>query len=454
MNGTPDRQELLERVTTYLSNLIKINTTNPPGNEIEACHYIESVFRQEGLDCEIVDPGGGRGSMVARLKGSGAKAPVLLLSHLDVVPAQAEDWTYPPFAGTVTEDAIWGRGSLDCKSLTAQWMALLVEAHRGGLRWDRDLIFCATADEEAGGTHGVGYLVKNHWDLIEAEFCLNEGGGTAFKMGDMLYYTCQTAEKSSCPLELVARDQPGHAAMWTSQNAVVHLARAVQILGSTPLPLHVTPTARLFLEGLAATQPDDVASLVLGLMEDRQMDSALDELLARGLLPADQRKWLNAMLRNTASPTMLQAGSKINVIPAEAKATVDVRLLPGQRREEVEREVRSALGRDVLKHVELRWRGDPQAAESPPETDLTLAIRLALEEHSPGAHVLPYLVPGGTDARYLRPRGVVVYGFAPMLPGEDLSGVHGIDERLSLASLEWGTQVLWSTLRHLAGNEE
>ncbi|MCL4424254.1 MAG: M20/M25/M40 family metallo-hydrolase, partial [Firmicutes bacterium] len=250
--GTPEIPwpKALQEATGHLSRLIQFDTTNPAGNELPAAHYLAEVLRSEGLEPVVVEPAPGRGSVIARLKGTGEKPPLLLLSHLDVVPAVREGWRRDPFGGEVADGEIWGRGALDCKGLTAAWLELVLLLKRTGHPLQRDVIFAATADEEMGGTWGVKWLSENRFDLIQAEYALNEGGGSAFRIGQQTYYTYQTAEKAICWVRLRARGTGGHASIPLPDNALVYLAKAISALGTRRLPVHVTPTTPDFINAL------------------------------------------------------------------------------------------------------------------------------------------------------------------------------------------------------------
>ncbi len=425
----------------HLQNLIRIDTTNPPGGETAACRYIADVLDRAGIEHRIYEPEPGRGSIVARLRGDGSARPLLLLSHLDVVPAEPEEWSRDPFGGELAEGEVWGRGALDCKGAVALWLTVLLRAKEEGLRLKRDIIFAATADEEAGGSLGVGWLVENHPEELDAEYCLNEGGGASMVLGGRTFFTYQTAEKGICWLRLRARGVGGHASVPHGENAVVRLAEAVARLGRSSLPVHLTETPERFLRGIAE-----------GLGRDLDLSDPVRQARA---LAGDEYQALTflAMLRNTACPTVLRAGSKTNVIPSGAEADVDCRLLPGQGPEDVLREVREVLGAEVLEHLELEVVRSGQPNWSSADTELAAVIGEVLEQKRPGSVLVPLLVPGATDARYLRSRGTTVYGFVPTLPDVDERSVHGVNERISLASLAFGLEVGWEVVRRMTGVE-
>ncbi|MGE5560575.1 MAG: M20/M25/M40 family metallo-hydrolase [Chloroflexota bacterium] len=437
-----DLPGIIDESVEHLRQLVRFRTVNPPGEETQAARYLKEVFEREGIPAEVVEPQAGRGSVVARLQGDGRQRPLLLLSHIDVVPAVAKDWAHDPFGAELINGEVWGRGTQDCKNAAATWLAIMIRIKRLGLTPSRDIIFAATADEEMGGVFGARWLAENRWDLIDAEYCLNEGGGGAVSLGNKLYYTYQTGEKSVCWFRLTAKGTAGHASVPLPDNPVVVLAETVGKLGRARLPLHITPTVTDFVKGLAAAQPESQRELLLRILDPSQTEAVLAKAVGGGQHVND----FNAMLRNTATPTILRAGEKTNVIPSEAICDVDGRILPGQTADDLIREIRAVIGDAV--QVEFNRTGTP--TESDPRTPLADAITRAIARHAPEASVVPFLVPGATDARYLRPRGMTVYGFVPTLPDVDAKTVHGVNERLPVSSFAFGVKVTWDVVAELA----
>jgi len=443
-----DAKKATEEATAFLQKLVRFDTTNPPGNELACARWIAEVFENEGIPSTVLEPAPGRGSIVARIPGNGPGRPLLLLSHLDVVPAVAEDWDHDPFGGELIDGEVWGRGTLDMKSLTAIWMVLFLTVKRLGLTPGRDLVFAAVADEEMGGTWGARWLTENKPDLVDCEFVLNEGGGLGLELGGRTIYTYQTGEKGICWTKMTAHGTAGHASIPHPDNPVVTLAQAVHKLGVSRLPIHVSDTFGLFVERLSAALPSPLDEGVKMVLAEETAEKALslipDEYIANSI---------RAMSRNTATPTCLTASEKTNVIPQTATAQVDCRLLPGQTPDDLLSEIRAVLGLEGDSADKITFdiiRTDP-ATESPPDTALSEAIERALQKHAPEARLVPYLVPGGTDSRFFRPKGIVAYGFQPVLPQEDVRTVHGKNERISVKSLEFGLRVLWDVIGDVAG---
>lgn len=437
-----DWKAVEEEVTGYLCDLVRFDTTNPPGNELPAAEYLRDVLAGEGFEPIVLESAPHRGQLIVRLKGSGEAAPLLLLSHLDVVPVERDKWEHDPFGGEVVDGVIWGRGTIDTKELTAMQLMVLLLLKREGFTPKRDIIMAATADEEAGGKFGVGWLVENHWPLIEAEYAINEGGGIGLEVGGQRVYLIQTAEKGVCWMKLRATGKPGHASTPRGDNAVVHLSQAITRLASAKLPQHRTATVEAFIKGLAKTQKFP-ASVLLPLV----LNPLLEPLLLKQISANEMLgPMMRAMLHNTATPTVLQAGQKTNVIPSEATAEVDGRLLPGQRPEDLLAELRPYLG----DKIEVEFLTTSQPCESDYHTPLYQLCEQTLQEFDPGCAAVPFLVTGSTDGRYLAQRGVKVYGFAPLQqePGTSIwEMVHGHNERLSVKNLAFGTRVLYEVVR-------
>ena len=430
-----------EETLTCLTELVRLDTTNPPGNETVAARYVADRLAAAGVSAEVVEPAPGRGSVVARLDPEGADPAesLLLLSHLDVVPATAAEWRRHPFGGELADGQVWGRGTLDTKQLTAIWLTIFLRVVRERLALRRGLVFAATADEEMGGALGVRWLEDSRPELLRCGWCLNEGGGFGLVLGGVTYYPFQAGEKSPCWMTLRVRGQPGHASIPSPDNAVIRLAEAVARIGRARLPFHLTDTVRLFVEGLAGAQVEPMAGVLRRLLLPDRADQVLD-----GLGDAHLAAMIRAMLHNTAVPTILRAGEKTNVIPSVAEAQVDCRILPGQTPAALRGELEAVLADCPGVELELGMSGQP--TESPVDTDLAEAIRRSLARHAPGAHAIPYLVPGATDSRFLRPRGAVAYGFCPLLPGEDVRTIHGHDERIGVRSIEFALRVLWDVV--------
>ncbi len=437
-------QSVGDDAARLLSDLIRIDTSNPPGNETEACGFLEGKLAGMGLEPEILEPEPGRGNIVARLKAEEPEGPgVLLLSHLDVVPAVAADWDVDPFSGLIKDGEVWGRGALDCKNATAiELTALRLFIEQGHVP-KRDIVIAATADEEAGGIKGVGWLAENHFEKIEAGFGVNEGGGYGIPVRGREVFLCQSAEKAVCWLILRARGEPGHASMPPEDSAMNRLVSALNAVLSHEEPIRIADTIRAVTEKVSR-EFGPQAGLLLRIV---MMEGILRRMLPR-IKDAERRRMLHAILHNTIAVTMVQGGEKINVIPARAHATLDCRLIPGYSAEQMKEKIQQ-----IVKpyDVDVELIGSSEGTEMDVDSEFYGAIEEVLKGLRPKAVMVPYLMPGGTDGRYLVAKGMKVYGFIPLLltqeKGRDaIRRVHGINERISVRNLEFGTRLLYEML--------
>jgi acetylornithine deacetylase/succinyl-diaminopimelate desuccinylase-like protein len=443
--------ELGPEAVEHLRALIRFNTVNPPGDERPAADYVAAVGRSAGLDAQVIESAPGRGNALLRLRGTGQRRPILLLGHLDTVPCEPAGWRHDPWAADIADGCVWGRGAIDSKLTTATQLAALTAIARSGRRLERDLILAATASEEMGGpANGAAYLAAHHRDQVEAEYTLSEHGGFCLDLGGRPYYTLQTAEKGGCSVDLVARGAPGHASIPHDDNPIPKLGGALARLQAERMPLRASATARAFVEAVAADQvgrgAPDVAAAFRALLDPAAAEAALASLpVAPGT-----RDMIGAMLRNTAAPTILTAGTKRNVIPSEARAQLSGRPVPG-----VDRATFLAdLARVVGDGVELDVHDFTPALEWPRDDALEAAALRALRRHDPAAVLVPLMMPLGTDAKRLTALDTRVYGFVPMLPEPELDYMrlcHGHDERASLRSIHFGASVLHDLLLDLAG---
>jgi acetylornithine deacetylase/succinyl-diaminopimelate desuccinylase-like protein len=424
-----------------LQDLIRIDTTNPPGNETEAAKYLEALLHKEGFETQILESAPGRGNLITRLKGSGDSPPLLLISHLDVVPADPSEWTHPPFAAEIADGCIWGRGAVDMKQTTIMELMTLLLLKRRGTKTNRDIILAAVADEEMGGELGAGWLVDNHPELLQSEYALNEMGGFTLHMNDRRYYPIQVAEKGLCWLKLTAKGEPGHGSVPQPASAVVALAEAVQRLGGTRLPQHNTDAADAFIRGIAARQAFPKSVVLEQLLNPYISSFILDNLFPDRATAAR----IGALLSNTANPTVLSAGSKTNVVPSTACAQVDGRLLPGQTPEDLMAEIRAVIGQEI--ELELIRSSEPASFRY--DTPLYATLCDVLMSHDPEGIPIPMMVPGVTDSHHLARLGITCYGFSPLKLDKDLpfAGLfHGRDERIPLEGFRFGLVAMYEVV--------
>ncbi|MEU4172567.1 M20/M25/M40 family metallo-hydrolase [Streptomyces sp. NPDC026665] len=429
-------ERALDEVVRFTSDLIRIDTTNRGGGDCRerpAAEYAAERLAEAGLEPALLERTEGRTNVVARLEGTDPSADALLVhGHLDVVPAQAEDWSVHPFSGEVRDGVVWGRGAVDMKNMDAMILSVLRSWAREGVRPRRDLVIAFTADEEASAEDGSGFLADKHAALFEG--CtegISESGAFTFHDGSgRQLYPIAAGERGTGWIKLTARGRAGHGSKVNRSNAVTRLAAAVTRIGAHEWPLRITPTVRAALTELAALYGVDDG------LDD--VDTLLGKLGPAAAL-------VEATVRNSANPTMLSAGYKINVIPGEAVAHVDGRYLPGG-----EDEFRTTMDRLTGPDVEWEFHHHEVALEAPLDSPTYARMRAAVEEFAPEGHVVPYCMSGGTDAKQFSRLGITGYGFAPLkLPeGFDYQAMfHGVDERVPVEALHFGVRVLDRFLR-------
>lgn len=446
---TLDWQAIGYETVERLRAILRLDTSNPPGNETRVATYLRDVLQSEGIECVLVGPTAERQSLVARLRGDGSAAPLLLMSHTDVVPVEAHKWKFDPFGAEIDEGFIYARGALDMKSMVAMELMSMLLLKRAQVPLKRDVIFMAAADEEAGGDMGAGWIAEHHPELIKAEYALNEGGGMCIELNGRDYLSVQTAEKGGAAVRLRAHGTPGHASMPHSDNAIVKLGRVLARLQGRQLPVHFGATFRAFIESIAQDQPPEVGEALRALLKSEENADAVLESLP---VPQSWKLEINAMMRNTVTPTMLRSGSRINVIPSLAEADLDCRILPGWTVEQFHKELRTLIG-DEVEIVPLVEKSTP--LESDFSSPLIDVIKEVVHEHDPQTRMIPLLLTGGTDAKRIAHLGISAYGFSPTLYDDPdaLKGVHGHNERISVNTMYWGTRVLYDVVERFVTRE-
>jgi acetylornithine deacetylase/succinyl-diaminopimelate desuccinylase-like protein len=433
-------------VVDLVSALIRFDTSNTgepatTKGEAECARWVAEQLEEVGYACEYVEAGGpGRGNLFARLEGADRDRGALLLhGHLDVVPAEASDWSVHPFSGAVEDGYVWGRGAVDMKDMCGMLIAIARHFKRAGIVPPRDLVFAFVSDEEAGGKYGSQWLVDNRPDLFEGVTeAIGEVGGFSLTVprkdgGERRLYLVETAEKSMMWMKLSVRSHAGHGSMIHDHNAVTAVAEATAKLGRHEFPLVMT---------------DAVGQFLAAITEETGYQFDLDSPDLAGTIAklGPIARVVGATLRDTANPTMLKAGYKANVIPATAEAVVDCRILPG-RQAAFEREVDEVIGPDVTRE----WITQLPSYETTFDGDLVDAMNVAILSVDPDARIVPYMLSGGTDAKAFARLGIRCFGFAPLQLPPDLDFTalfHGVDERVPVDALKFGTQVLEHFLMH------
>jgi acetylornithine deacetylase/succinyl-diaminopimelate desuccinylase-like protein len=416
-----------DEVVELCRDLIRIDSTNPTSNERAAAEWVAEKLTDAGLEPQVLESAPGRASTVARWAGSDPTRPALLIhGHLDVVPADAADWQVDPFAGDVRDDCLWGRGAVDMKDMDAMTLAVVLDWARQGKKPPRDVVLAFVADEEAGGVFGAHWLADNHPGLFEGcTDAISEVGGFSITVAGRRLYAIETAEKGIAWLTLVARGRAGHGSMLNEDNAVTALAEAVARVGRHKFPIELRPSVEQFLREVC-----------------NALEIAFDPADVEGVLAkiGPVARMVGATLRHTANPTMLEAGYKHNVIPQKATAYIDCRFLPGGEQQFYD-ELARVVGPDVAIEVLHTDTGYETTFDGP----LVDAMSAALHAEDPDGRPVPYCLSGGTDAKSFSTLGIRCFGFSPLrLPSDlDFSGMfHGVDERVPLDGLRFGTRVL------------
>ena len=429
---------------TILADYLRINTTNPPGNEMAAAKFLKGILDKEGIEAQILDSadlGGNHANLYARLKGNGSKKAIALLHHMDVVPATASQWSVDPFSGTVKDGYIWGRGAIDMKGEAVAHLMAMIALKRSGAPLNRDLVFIANADEEFTSTGGIMF-VKNHADLLnDVEYILTEATENSVVDGKVKYFAVGVAEKRTFWQRLSVKGVPSHGSRPTRNNPVPKLVAALDRIARYETPLHATPGVQKFFSDIARLYPEPQRTWL------SDVTKALNNPTAREWILSDV--YWNAYLRNTISLTGLTGSNKTNVIPPEATAELDIRLLP-----DTDPAAFLATLQGLVGDTAVHWSTilEPKTPlESPIDTDLFRAIERAAKERAPDAFVTTPMQTGATDRPTYRKLGIVTYAIDPFLTeqAERQKGVHGNNERLSVANVGFGIRYVYDILRYV-----
>jgi acetylornithine deacetylase/succinyl-diaminopimelate desuccinylase-like protein len=441
--------EIEQEITRFLSDLIRINTTNPPGNETAAAQFIAQYLAKEGFKTEVIESAPGRGSAITRLAGSGQKPNLLLLSHLDVVAANPTEWSVNPFDGTVKDGYVYGRGAYDMKGMIAIEVLTLKLLKKNNVPLKGDVVLAATADEEKGGEEGAGYLLSQHREKVWCPYVLNEGGGLAIPQKQGNVYPVQTAEKGILWFKIKAKGTPGHGSTPNmADNAIIRMNKVITKIGEYQSETVYVPTLRQFLSEIAKINPDIEGYFSRLLANPKQSEQILDELAKKDKALAEE---IRPRTKTTITPTIIHGGVKENIIPSECETVFDCRVLPGQsvsRTLSLLKRLLIDVGMDKLSFEIIQMH---DGNESTTQTPLYGVITNVLKEFEPDCGVTPTLTTGGTDSRFFRETGSVCYGFQPMRPDEpnDLleKRMHGIDERITAENLVFGTSIFYETVK-------
>ena len=412
-----------------LQQLVRFDTTNPPGREAACIEFLREVLAEAGVTAELLALDPERPNLVARLPGRGEAPPLLLYGHVDVVPTAGQGWTSDPFAAEVRDGFIWGRGTIDMKGGVAMLVSAFLRAAAGPPP-PGDLVLCVVADEEAGGVFGARFLVEEHGDRFQGiRHALGEFGGFSMTLGGHRFYPVMVAEKQACRVTATVRGPGGHGSLPMRGGAMARLGSMLTVLDSARLPVHVTPPVQAMVEAIADALEPGLAGIARSLLDPEKTDATIDLLGVTG-------RMFDALLHNTVNATIVRGGTKVNVIPGEVEVEMDGRILPGQAPDDLLRELRALLGPDVELRVD---QFDP----GPEAVDLSAFETLAavLRDADPGATPVPMVLTGVTDARFFSRLGIQTYGFLPMRFPDDLDFlalIHAADERVPVGEVEWG----------------
>ncbi len=421
-----------------LQKLIRFDTTNPPGNERACIHYIQGLLQDAGIETTILAKEDNRLNLIARIKGNGAAAPLLMQGHVDVVTTVGQQWEHDPFGGELIDGYVWGRGALDMKGGVAMMVAAFLRAKAEQANLPGDVILTILADEENSGTYGAKFLVEEHPEQFAGvKYALGEFGGFTLSLAGKRFYPIMIAEKQICWMKLIVRGPGGHGSFAMRGGAMARLGQLLQKLDRTRLPVHITPATRMMFEGFTNAVTFPTSSVFNLLLKPAMTDRVIDML-------GEQGKTFDPLLHNTVNATIVHGGYKVNVIPSEVEVQLDGRLLPGFTPDDMIAELRPVVGDDIdIEVVEF----DP----GPPEPDMGLFEMLGgvLKEADPDGIPVPLIVPGVTDARFFAQLGIQTYGFLPMQLPADFNFnqlIHAANERLPAAAVEFGANAIYQAL--------
>lgn len=443
-NAQPDWPKIEEETMRHFQAILRLDTSNPPGNETQVVDYLKSVLDREGIETRVFANDPKRANLVARLRGNGKKRPVLIMGHTDVVTVDPAKWKHPPFSATREDGYVYARGATDDKDNVVACLMVMLLLKRAGLPLDRDVIFLAESSEEGGGPDGINFMVSQHWTEIDAEFCFAEGGGVVRTGGKIQYSAVATTEKIPNGARLVARGISGHGSVPLRSNAIVHLAQAVARVAAWQTPMRLNETTRAYFERMAKLSPPEQAARYNKLLQPGNSDEVQEYL-------AVNEPRLYSTLRTSISPNIIKGGYRSNVIPSEAEATLDIRAVPNEDLTKFFDEMKKIINDPAIEIV----RNTGGRPGSPPSRLDTEAFRVLEEANQRIYNVvtLPTMLTGATDMAQLRARGMQCYGIGPMTDSEDGPkgfGAHSDQERILEEALQKFVRFHWDIVVNLA----
>jgi acetylornithine deacetylase/succinyl-diaminopimelate desuccinylase-like protein len=425
--------------TEILQDLIRFDTTNPPGKEAECIDYINRLIQSAGIDTRILCQDPARPNLICRLKGNGKAPPLLLYGHVDVVTTAGQVWQYPPFDGRIVDGFLWGRGTLDMKGAVAMMLCAFLRAKNENTSLPGDVVLCMMSDEEAGGNLGAKFLVENHADYFKGiQYAISEFGGFSFYLKGKKFFPIEVIQKQVCSIKATVRSRSGHGALVMKNGAMAKLARMLNQLEKKYLPVHITPVVRTLVEQMAAALPFPGRMVMRQLLNPLFTDRVLKLLGEKG-------RNFTPMFRNTVNATIVRGGDKVNMLPSEIEVMLDGRLLPGCVPENIIGEIKEIIDDDIELEV-IRY--DP----GPLEPDMGLFNTLAAVLHTldPDGIPVPYILSASSDARFFSKIGIQTYGFIPMQLPKSLDFarlIHAADERIPVEALTFGSEAIYQLLQ-------
>ena len=425
--------------TDLLQQLIRFDTTNPPGNEKPCIEFIDHILQQAGIKTQILARDPNRPNLIARYPGEGHAPPLLMYGHVDVVTTENQEWQHPPFGGRLIDGYVWGRGALDMKGAVAMMLTALIRSASANIKPAGDIILAVLSDEEAGGRNGAKFLVEEHPDTFaNVKYAIGEFGGVSMYIGNKVFYPIQVAEKQACWMTATIKGPAGHASIPIKGGAMAKLGRLLTQLDNISMPPHITPVTRQMIQAMAAHLSPPTSTILKQLLNPVFTSSILKILGERG-------RQFKPLLYNTVTPTVVRGGSKINVIPSEIELQIDGRLLPGYQPADMRRELRKTIDPQIPIEI-LTY----EPTVSKPDLTFFPHLKKILQEMDPDGCPIPMILPGVTDARFFAKLGIQTYGFTPMKLPPDFnffSTVHSGDERIPANAVELGTNAIFRLIQ-------
>ncbi|ADU29543.1 M20/M25/M40 family metallo-hydrolase [Evansella cellulosilytica] len=435
------KQMIHEKPEVILQNLIRFNTTNPPGHEKACIDYIESILNEYGIESTIISLDPKRPNLIARLKGEGNAPPLMMYGHVDVVTTENQNWTHPPFSGEIIDGYVWGRGALDMKSGVAMMIAAFLRAKKEETKLPGDILLVVLSDEENGGNYGAKFLVEEHPELFEGvKYAFGEFGGFSMELDKKRFYPIMVAEKQSSWVKLTIKGQGGHGSMPVRDGAMAKLSRLLDRLNK-PLPVHINPVVRDMVKAIAKEMSLPKKIALKQLLNPKKTERILKLLGPKGSL-------FESLLHHTVSPTIIRASDKINVIPGEITVEVDGRILPGFTEEDFEKELTALINDPSIKIEFIR----SDIVKTEPDMTWFNTLGTILKESDKKAKPIPYVLPGVTDSRFFSSLGIQTYGFTPMNLPADFNftqSVHAEDERIPVECVSFGANALFKAIQRI-----